>query len=71
MARRLGGENPELRAALLGSQVAGMMLARHIVELPVLEAAPPQVLVHALAPVLQYYLTSPRLDGVDGPPGPQ
>lgn len=61
MARRLGGENPELRAALLGSQVAGLAMARHVVGLPVLAATPSEVLAAAMAPVVEHYLTAPDI----------
>lgn len=61
MARRLGGDNPELRAALLGSQVAGLAMARHIVGVPVLADTPSPVLAAALAPVIEHYLTAPEI----------
>jgi len=57
LARRLGGEDPELRAALLGSQIAGLAFARHIVGLPRLADASPAELADALAPVADHYLT--------------
>lgn len=61
LAQRLGGENPDLRAALLGSQMAGLGMARHIVGLPALQTAPSAALVAALAPVIEHYLTSPDI----------
>ncbi len=57
IARRLGGEDPELRASLLGSQIAGLTFARHIVGLPRLVEASPEQLADALAPVFEHYLT--------------
>jgi AcrR family transcriptional regulator len=58
IARHLGGDRPELRASLLGSQMAGLVLARHIVGLQALVDAEPEELAAALAPVLQHYLTA-------------
>jgi AcrR family transcriptional regulator len=57
IARAIGGDRPELRAALLGSQMAGLVVARHIVGLPQLAEADPEVLAAAIGPVLQHYLT--------------
>lgn len=57
IAHRLGGEDPELRASLLGSQIAGLTFARHIVGLPRLVDASPEQLADALAPVFEHYLT--------------
>jgi AcrR family transcriptional regulator len=59
---RLGGENPQRRAALMGSQIAGMAFARYIVKLPPLVDADSADLAAAIGPVLEYYLTAP-LDG--------
>lgn len=68
LAHRLGTDQPELRAALMGTQFAGMVLARHVVGLPVLVAAPPEQLILAIAPVIEHYLTEP-LPRPDGPAG--
>lgn len=57
LARRVGGSDPELRAALLGSQIVGLTFARYVVGLPPLVAADRDQLVAALAPVLDHYLT--------------
>jgi AcrR family transcriptional regulator len=58
LARRLGSDHAELRACLVGSQVAGLVMARHIVGLPPLVEADHETLVPLLAPVFQHYLTS-------------
>ncbi len=71
LARRIGGNHPELRAALLGSQVAGLAMARHVVGLPDLVDAPSPVLVAALAPVAEHYLTSPAIGTSPQPGRPQ
>ncbi|MEO7422096.1 MAG: TetR family transcriptional regulator [Ornithinibacter sp.] len=52
-----GGDRPELRASLVGAQMAGLAFTRHIVGLPRLAAATPEELIGALTPVLQHYLT--------------
>ena len=63
LARHLGGDQPELRAALTAAQIAGLAFARHVVGVPRLADATPDELVAALGPVLEHYLTgdlSPR-----------
>lgn len=46
-----------LRAALLASQLTGLALTRHLLQLPPLATAPVDVVVDAIGPVLQRYLT--------------
>jgi AcrR family transcriptional regulator len=63
LARHLGGDQPELRAALTAAQVSGLAFARHVVGVPRLAEASPEELVAAIGPVLEHYLTgdlSPR-----------
>ena len=57
LARRLGTDHAELRASLMGSQIAGLVLARHIVGLPALVGADRDPLAGLLGPVLAHYLT--------------
>lgn len=59
IAHLLGTDQPDLRAALMGTQIAGMVMARHIVGVPVLVEAPPEQLIAAIAPVIERYLTEP------------
>ena len=58
---RLAGaiESPEpgLRAALTGSQVVGVVMARYVVRIGPIAAADREVLVAAIGPTLQRYLT--------------
>lgn len=61
LAARLGTDRPELRGALMGSQVAGLAFARYIVQLPPLVEAPTEDLILAVAPVIEHYLTDPLL----------
>jgi AcrR family transcriptional regulator len=56
LARQLGSDRPELRAALVGSQVVGMTFARHVVEIPALKSAERAELVGALSQVFDVYL---------------
>ena len=50
-------DQPELRAALAASQVIGLGLARHVLELDVLADADPDTLRDAVGPTLDRYLT--------------
>jgi AcrR family transcriptional regulator len=52
-------ERPELRAALMGSQLIGLGMARYVVKVPPLPDATHDELVAAVAPTLQRYLTGP------------
>lgn len=52
-----GPDRHELRAALLASQVLGLVIVRHIVQLEPLAGADPDTVVAAVAPTLQRYLT--------------
>lgn len=62
LAERVGGANPELRAALMASQVVGLAMARHIVEIEPLQEASADQLVRALAPVIDHYLSGSWAD---------
>jgi AcrR family transcriptional regulator len=56
LAEQLGADRPELRAALLGSQVVGLTFARHVVGVPALKSAERAELVGALSRVFDVYL---------------
>lgn len=56
VAERVGGDRPELRAAMLASQLVGLVMARHVVGIPPLVAASADELVAALTPVFRHYL---------------
>lgn len=68
VAAAVGTDRPELRAALCGSQIVGMVMARHVVGLAPLRDATSEQLVAAVSPVLQHYLTAP-LDAAVSPDG--
>jgi AcrR family transcriptional regulator len=74
LARRIGTDHAELRASFMGSQIAGLALARHVIGLPELVSADREVLGDMLAPVLDRYLTQPvtlptKGDGDEPHPG--
>ena len=53
----LAGDRRELRVALIGSHIGGLMLARYILKVPGAAAASPEELVQAVGPTVQRYLT--------------
>lgn len=53
----LGADQPELRAALCGSQVVGLGMMRYVVQLEPLASADHDTVAAAIAPNLQRYLT--------------
>jgi AcrR family transcriptional regulator len=56
IARGVAADRPELRAAMVGSQIVGLVVARHVVALPPLATASREELVAALAPAITHYL---------------
>jgi hypothetical protein len=63
LAAGLGSDHPDVRAALVGSQIVGLVMARQVVGLPALAALEGGELARLIAPTLQRYLTEP-LDGL-------
>jgi AcrR family transcriptional regulator len=59
LAEALGVENARLRATLVGSQVVGLVMARHVVGVEPLASLEGEALVGAVAPTFQRYLTEP------------
>lgn len=57
LTRRLGTDQPDLRAALCASQVVGLGMARYVVHLEPLASADHDTVAAAVAPNLQRYLT--------------
>lgn len=56
ISRRLDVADADLRASLVASQIAGMLIARYVLKLPVLAAAPVDDLVSRVGPTVQRYL---------------
>ncbi|HWL31982.1 MAG TPA: TetR family transcriptional regulator [Gaiellaceae bacterium] len=52
----LTDDEPETRAVLVGSQVVGLALARHVVRVEPLASMPAAAVIDYLAPVFQHYL---------------
>jgi AcrR family transcriptional regulator len=57
IAAELDVPDAELRASLVASQVAGILIARHVLKLPAVAAASVDELVDRIAPNVQRYLT--------------
>jgi Tetracyclin repressor-like, C-terminal domain len=57
IAEELGSPDAKLRAALAGSQLVGLMMARYIIRVEPLASAPAAQLAAAAGPTLQRYLT--------------
>ena len=65
----LTDDEPETRAVLVGSQVVGLALARHVVQVEPLASLPAADVIDYIAPTLQHYLVgtlrggAPRSEG--------
>jgi AcrR family transcriptional regulator len=58
-AELLGREDGALRANLVGSQLAGLIMARYVLAVEPLASMPPRAVAAAIAPTLQRYLLEP------------
>jgi len=56
LAESLGGDNPRLRANLVGSQIVGLVMARFVVGLEPLASTPAREVAAAVAPTIERYL---------------
>jgi AcrR family transcriptional regulator len=56
LVRSLGSSNPNLRAELVGSQLVGLAIARHILRVEPLASADADTLAAAIGPTMQRYL---------------
>jgi AcrR family transcriptional regulator len=65
LTRALGTDQPDLRAALCGSQIVGLGLMRYVVHLEPLASADHDTIVAAIAPNIQRYLTGDLGDARD------
>jgi len=59
MARVVAEDDRPLRAALVGTQMGGLLLGRYLLGIPAVRDATPEQLVVAVGPVVQHYLTGP------------
>jgi AcrR family transcriptional regulator len=59
LAASLGADDAPLRATLTGSQVVGLVMARHVVGVEPLASLEPEALVDAVGPTFQHYLAEP------------
>lgn len=59
LAAGLGLDQPQLRGALAGSQVVGLVMARYVVRVEPLASLPVEQVVALVAPTLQHYLVEP------------
>lgn len=62
LAAGLGLDHPQLRGALAGSQVVGLIMARYVVRVEPLASLPAADVARLVAPVLQHYLAEPLTD---------
>ena len=56
LAAALTDDEPETRAVLVGSQVVGLALARHVVRVEPLASLPAADVIDYIAPTFQHYL---------------
>jgi hypothetical protein len=61
LARALELDQPQLRAALVASQLVGLAMIRYVVKVEPLASARSDDLVAWLGPTLQRYLTDPQV----------
>ena len=56
LVRALGSDQPELRAELVGTQLVGLAIARHVLRVEPLAGADHEQIVAAVGPTMQRYL---------------
>jgi AcrR family transcriptional regulator len=59
IASALGGDEPRLRANLVGSQLVGLLMARYVVGIEPLASLPARRVAEVVAPTLERYLVGP------------
>lgn len=59
IVRAAGKTHPEIRAALISSQLVGLGMTRHIIQVQPLPHFDTEYMVDCVAPVIQRYLTGP------------
>lgn len=66
LVRAIGSDQPDLRAELVGTQLVGMAIARHVLRVEPLASADHETIVAAVGPTMQRYLVG---DIGNRPPG--
>jgi AcrR family transcriptional regulator len=56
LVRALGADQPDLRAELVGTQLVGLAVARHVLRVEPLASADHETIVAAIGPTMQRYL---------------
>jgi AcrR family transcriptional regulator len=56
LLRALGADEPDLRAELVGTQLVGLAIARHVLRVEPLASAEHETIVAAVGPTMQRYL---------------
>jgi AcrR family transcriptional regulator len=59
LAAAVTDDEPETRAVLVGSQIVGLALARHVVRVEPLASMSPADVIDYIAPTFQHYLVGP------------
>jgi len=59
IVKAIDADRPELRTAMVASQMAGLVMTRYLLKLPAMVEATPDELVAGIGPTLQRYLTDP------------
>jgi AcrR family transcriptional regulator len=59
LARVVADDRQPLRAALVGTQIGGLLLGRYVLGIPGVRDATPEELALAIGPVIQHYLNGP------------
>ena len=59
LAGVVADDQRSLRAALVGTQMAGLLLGRYVLGIPAVRDATPEELALAVGPVIQHYLNGP------------
>jgi AcrR family transcriptional regulator len=56
LLRAMGSDHPDLRAELVGTQLVGLAIARHVLRVEPLASADDETIVAAVGPTMQRYL---------------
>ena len=68
LAAALTDDEPETRAVLVGSQIVGLALARHVVRVEPLASMPAADVIDYIAPTFQHYLVGTLSEAAEAVP---